>query len=561
MNPLAVFTAALDKVRAGVGMLLPIFSDAADFRTWPGWLRWAVHLLLLGLVLGILVYVVQPQWGWVNDHLKRVSTQVQPYYLALVFLLFYAFCWVAYGLIRAFAADEGAAEFPDLERAWKAAVADLARAGVRLDDPDAAPPVFLVLGRPAGGMDALFQAAGLGDKPAWKFRLRSPAEPNARLVVYTCFDPYAVFVTVPDASGWAYLCAALAGDNRYAPPADSQEAGDPAKTLSFGTGDLQQLGLSASENYELEKLLRRKRQRELSEAEQDRLRILSDKGNRGAGPAGGGRPFTIRADALRAGERELRFVSTLIARDRWPLCPVNGVLVLVPWAAGESEAVAEVAARELAANLSAARDVFRLHYPTTALVCDLDTARGFGQFRAGFQSGQLVGRIGQRLPQVPAQVEGAPPPRTIIERGVRWIAHAVMPVWTLNALGREGEESDWYDTNRELYLLMREVHRRVPRFATILGRVPGGQPGPDGGEDDLEGLPLLGGCYLGGTGTKELRQAFVTGVFQKLVDDQAAVAWTRRAHAADRRFRRLAWVGYAAAAVLAAVVVAAASLS
>ena len=72
--------------------------------------------------------------------------------------------------------------------------------------------------------------------------------------------------------------------------------------------------------------------------------------------------------------------------------------------------------------------------------------------------------------------------------------------------------------------------------------------------EDLEALPLFGGCYLTGTGDKQHRQAFVTGVFQRLVDDQASVAWTRRAYAEDRRAWRIAQLGYAGIAVVVAVI-------
>jgi hypothetical protein len=92
-------------------------------------------------------------------------------------------------------------------------------------------------------------------------------------------------------------------------------------------------------------------------------------------------------------------------------------------------------------------------------------------------------------------------------------------------------------------LLLREVQRRVPRFAAILSRVPSGKGDVEDSED-LEALPLFGGCYLTGTGQKPNRQAFVTGVFQRLIDDQAAVAWSRKAYADDRKAWRMTQIGY-----------------
>jgi hypothetical protein len=128
-------------------------------------------------------------------------------------------------------------------------------------------------------------------------------------------------------------------------------------------------------------------------------------------------------------------------------------------------------------------------------------------------------------------------------------------VWVLGALRYDTLEGrpDGSHPNRELYLMLREVQRRVPRFAAILARVPAGK-GQSEDAEDLEGLPLFGGCYLTGTGDKMHRQAFVTGVFQRLLDDQASVAWTRRAYADDRRAWRITQMGYAGIAVLAAAI-------
>src|SRR5437867_9653572 len=87
-----------DRIRMGLGMLLPIFSDAKDSRSWNPWVRRVVHLILLGLILWGLWWV-QKRWGWLNRNLvARAPEDVKPYYLCLVFLVLYAICWVGYGL-------------------------------------------------------------------------------------------------------------------------------------------------------------------------------------------------------------------------------------------------------------------------------------------------------------------------------------------------------------------------------------------------------------------------------------------------------------------------------
>ena len=433
MGVLYFISFIFERIRLGFGMILPIFADARDTRNWPRWLRWGLHLLLLGLILFGLYWLQGSDTAiglWLRTNLARklADTAIFKYWLCLVFLALYGLCWVGFGLYKLFAADEESSEFPDLERSWKQAVAELERVGIRLDDPDNAPPVFLVLGRPSGGMDSLFRASG------WNFQYRFPNVQNSRLYVFACFEPYSVFVTVPDATGWTYLCNAVNGDTQFSPVANSAEASDPTKTLSFdatseGGGGF---GLSASEMHEFKTLQRVQSQHGLNDVQQDRLEVLGTKIHRGG--ASKAQTFSIRNEVLRTGERELKFVCSLLKRDRWPLCPINGTLVLVPWSVGEFENVAQVVARELANNLTVARNALQLHYQTLGAICDMELARGFGQFRGGFSPEQLKKRIGQRIPLVPVRTENTPDSGTLIRWGIHWIAHAIVPVWVLGAL-------------------------------------------------------------------------------------------------------------------------------
>src|SRR5207247_8364060 len=91
----------------------------------------------------------------------------------------------------------------------------------------------------------------------------------------------------------------------------------------------------------------------------------------------------------------------LIRADRRPWCPVNGVVLLVPWDATEGDESVRLSSNVLNRDLAAARDVLQMRYPTIGVVCDLETARGFNEFRTGFPSEVLKQRIGQRLPLVP----------------------------------------------------------------------------------------------------------------------------------------------------------------
>jgi hypothetical protein len=307
----------------------------------------------------------------------------------------------------------------------------------------------------------------------------------------------------------------------------------------------------------MRELLARREQRDLTPQEQDRLRELAElsKGPRTAVK----RRVALGADAQARGTARLRFLCRLIRRDRRPWCPINGLLVLVPWAATESDETAKEAAAVLQRDLAEARATLQLRYPAFALVCDLETAQGFAELRRGFPPETLKQRLGQRLPLVPDLPPAEAP--ALLERGVQWIGQAVLPAGIMRFLRLDGPGDSRrapvsVGHNRNLYLLLREVYTRGPRLARVLAR--GLQTGGPETADPLDALPLFGGCYLAGTGRQAAEQAFVPGVFQRLVDGQSSVSWTGAALDEDARYRRWAAYGYTglAAAVVASLLLA-----
>jgi hypothetical protein len=311
------------------------------------------------------------------------------------------------------------------------------------------------------------------------------------------------------------------------------------------------LGLAPELVEEMKDLVARRDRRDLTPEEQSRLQELTDLTS---GPKAARKRVALGPDALTTDLARLRFLCRLIRRDRRPWCPINGLLVLVPWAATEADDTAKEAAGVLHRELAEARAALQLRYPTYALVCDLESARGFAELRRGFPPDVLKQRLGQRLPLVPdLPAEKAP---ALVERGAEWIGQGVLPVWILKFLRLEAADPRKTPPvggghNRNLYLLLREVYQRGPRLARILGRGLAAGGGP--AADPLDALPLFGGCYLAGTGRAAAEQGFIPGVFQRLLDSQSVVSWSGAALAEDARYRRWTAVGYAGlAAALAA---------
>jgi hypothetical protein len=517
----------LNTIRSWIGLVFPLFSTAADFRHWPRWIWRTLHFIL---VAGILVGLwFLNRYFEVGRLLLLRNEVLQNFYLPIVFLLLYALAWLGYWLYRLLGEEDAAAEFPDVDDAWREAVAKLEAQGIGLADA----PLYLILGRPAAAEDALFQAADM------QIAVRAPAAADVPLRVYAHRD--AIFVTCAGASAWGRFAALLAGEEEGAALPGAAPTAD--KTIQFGS---EAMGISQESIDELRELLAKQQQRDLTPAERARLQELAELTK---GPAQPKRRPSLSPDAQTRGTERMRFLCRLIRRDRRPWCPVNGMLVLVPWAATESDDAAKEAAALLQRDLAAARDALQLRYPTFALVCDLEAARGFAEFRRSFTPETLKkGRIGQRLPLVPdvapADVPG------LLERGVQWIGQTVLPAGIVKFLRIDAPPGDPRMTpsaatghNRNLYMLLNQVYQRGPRLARVLGRgLPGGS-GQDAA-DPMDALPLFGGCYLGGTGRTPQEQAFVPAVLQRLTEGQSSVSWTAAAIAEDNRYKRWTMYGY-----------------
>jgi hypothetical protein len=523
----ALIASVLGTFRLWLGLVLPVFAKAGDFRRWPPLVWQTLHVLILAGML-ILMWWLNRASPQIGNNLQRVPVAYRNFFLPVLFLLVYGLSWLGYWLWRLLGEEEEAAEFPDVDTAWTEAVHRLEANGIRLEDA----PLFLILGKPAAGEDALFQAAQVATT------VRAPAAPEAPLRVYAHRD--AIFVTCSGASAWGRFAGMLAGEVE---PENPTAAAAPAidKTMQFG----ESMGLAPELVDEMRQLLLQREQRDLTPEETDRLRELAEQTK---GPPAATRRARMGADEQARGTARLRFLCKLIRRDRSPWCPANGLLVLVPWAATESDESAKEAVTLLQRELTATREALQLRCPVFALVSDLETARGFAEFRRSLTPEMLKSRVGQRLPLAP-DLPGAEVP-ALWERAVEWVGSSVLPVGILKFLRLDGPASaaDPRKTplaagghNRNLYLLLREVFTRGPRLARVLARgmALGGESG-----DSPDALPLFGGCYLAGVGRQPQDQAFVPGVFQRLIDGQNNVSWTNQALAEDAKYRRWTALGY-----------------
>src|SRR5262245_14259531 len=334
----------------GVGeWLLPLAPEGGARRLNPV-VRWVLHLLVLAVVLVVLFLLNK---AFKIDGLIPQPRALAPFWLPILFLLLYLLGWVSWWLWKLLLPEEVVSSFPDIDAAWDEAVRLLAQQGLQLTEL----PLFLVLGRPDGPEEPLFQAAQLG-----LVVKQAPADERAPVHVYASRE--AAYVSCAGASLLGRQAANLAGETSPAeltpPPGSGFEEDPESKTLRPGAapGPVKAIADIVSRIH--------RESREPTEEEQRQLRLLERKDRP--------RLSLLKNPAeLELYGARLDHLCRLIARDRRPYCPLNGILVLLPYAATDSDDDATQTGDILRRDLETLRRGLRVHCPLFALVCDLET--------------------------------------------------------------------------------------------------------------------------------------------------------------------------------------------
>ncbi len=454
---------------------------------------------------GILLLAALTGLTWLNRWERIGLRNVIPYgrigeyWLPLFALCLYAMIWTGWWIYRLLSLDVPpvASEYPDIDRAWGQAVEALARADILILDT----PLFLILGSSGDGEEALFQAAGIKDR--LKQGPRDPADP-----LRVTANNEAIWVSCVGASVLGQM--GPADGTGFDGPGDvglDSLADEPA-------GPFQSVAGGGGETLRIEDFMA-----SLKQAQAER---------RGPGPARPRRSVDSEKYAAR-----LRYLCRLIARDRQGLCPINGVLVVLPvTAAAPGSSFAEVATA-CKTDLTEAFDVLRMRCPVLFLLSDLDKIPGFEELVERLPAEQRTKRMGQRFPLVPDLDPARVGPR--IEESVAWIGTALFPSMVHSRLQTEragGEDvTELVRANSRLFRFLAAMRDRRERLAQLV-------------RDCIPALPgepiLYRGCYIAGTGPAATEQAFAAGVLKLLIREQDNVTWTAEAVAQDEDAARWA---------------------
>jgi hypothetical protein len=453
-----------------------------------------------------------------------------------LFLLLYFIAWQAWWVRKLLQPEAIESVFPDIDDAWSQVVGSLEKAGIGIGDT----PVFLVFGRVSGASESIFQGVPGGLAVTGGSPSGSPVRAFA--------NRDSIFVTCPGAS---LLGNPATTPQLVAAPGVEQSirAGRGGMDMGASIGMDKSIGMGSvgGDIGRVQQIIRtaRDQNRSLSEAEKAEVRRLSEGGGSPTAPQAGGRAVSLMQDPAEVEYRQARLahLCALIARTRWPLCPINGSVVYVPIDDCEKEEVAQQLGLIARQDLRTAEESMRLSFPVYALIGGLEELPGASEFLTKFGADRRSQRLGKGLPLAPDLAPDAAADEA--EKSAKWVFHSLLPFWVYKLFHVErGTESPAAATreNAELFHFVNAVRQRGSAAARLIGRLAtAGDAGP----------MRFGGVYLTANAPEVgPGPLFADEFFKKVLASQGFVAWTDAAFADDARYRQLTKAGYVFLAVV-----------
>lgn len=244
-------------------------------------------------------------------------------------------------------------------------------------------------------------------------------------------------------------------------------------------------------------------------------------------------PLNPKRETLDLEQRRLKFLCKLINEARNPVCPVNGVVALLPLNMILADETGNHSLNALRTDMGTLVEELRLRFPVVPFVVGWEEDVGFQE---------LTRRIGPEHARDSRFGKGVglwTPPTQYTLEAVAEHACRGFETWIYkffkqkDALEKTG--------NKLLYGLMCKVRRFLqPRLEVILKAFECRED-----KSDIDAVPLLSGVYFAAAGSKPDQQAFSSSVFARLTKElEGEVTWTNTALRADAFYRTIAWCGF-----------------
>jgi len=512
-------------------------------RGWNWLMSWSLAARVAWIVFICLVALVLVTWLVLYDPDSIPAAYALSWWrIAAVCGLVIAIPLIVYQGLRLWLEVEPGA-FPDIDFAWNSGLESLSRNGLSLEST----PLFLVLGSPGDDLErSVIDAAQLN------LRIRGAPEGASPLHWYG--NAEGIYLMCTDV-GWASALAAVkqkivrrkersaAGDDTTTSGADEPDRSRatimPGALQAVTIPEPQPRGTVRDSSGAIGGAVPKNAAGQMTRGTMmSQANILSDSDatpRNAATRAVEDHPVLVTSHASSEQLQRLEYVCQMLRRARGPLCTLNGVIAMLPFdliqgKASESEELQQA----VRADLMTVQDTLHLRCPVTALVTGLERETGFRELVLRANHDQASGqRFGRRY-----DVRATATAEDMAALGVHVCGAFEDWVYSLfresDVLARPG--------NTRLYGLLCKVRCVLKlRLSEILA---------DGFGYDAQRAPhetplMFSGCYFGATGETKDKQAFVKGVFDKMIEEQEQVEWTRQAL---RREHRYGWM--AALAIL-----------
>lgn len=399
--------------------------------------------------------------------------------------------------------DGDASPYSDIEFAWKAGYQALADNGMSIEST----PVFLIL-----GSTDLEREQSIIEATGQAFRVRGVPEGPAPLHWYA--NPDGIYVFCSDIGCSSVIASRLEKQIRSEQAREHSLAGDSLRA----TDDYQD-GIDTHRNPNVDSVSTTARSRADTEV----------------------RPVVLTARETTRQLERLRYLCHLLRRNRRPFCPVNGMVCLTPFSVlsfsppglGEFAKAHRNDLAELQGNL-------QLRCPTSVLVVGMEQESGFRE---------LVRRFGRDEAASGAFGKAFDIHSTATGEQLSIFSDHVVGVFedSVYSLFRD-ETALTRPGNTHLFSLLCQVRYELrDRLTELLvrGFSMGANPSAS-----VDSATFFSGCYFGATGNRQDRQAFVQGVFRKLLEEQESVQWKRQALQTNQRLNLLGIFGIAVSVLL-----------
>lgn len=228
--------------------------------------------------------------------------------------------------------------------------------------------------------------------------------------------------------------------------------------------------------------------------------------------------------------QKLNFLMEKIEELRFPVCPINGIAVVIPIPYLTSGNIAEIL-NACQKDLIFIREKFELNFPVHIFYTDIDKLPGYSSFLANNIPSKINESFGVNFQSCLANLSSEEV-QTKIKNGISWVLTEWFPKTIYSFL-------DFSKSGRVSNLGFLELMSSFWKMETLITQFSAKLVAPSNMKPFL-----VGGCHFMATGADIENQAFYEKAFSKMIEMQNCVSWRQKVFSKDRLLLLVTVIGY-----------------